>query len=356
MQNERIIYADLLRIVATFGVIVLHTAAAQFWNPVQSFNWAVCNIYDSLVRWTVPVFVMISGMFFLDPERDVPISKLYKKSIFRLVIALVVWGLFYQLTSDNSDIIHSRHLNFLPLWCLNIVNAIIKIPFGPVWYHLWFVYMLIGLYILTPLYRVFVKNAEQNDFVYLFFIFAIFGTIVPLISQTTEYFNTNFKIFFKITELINYSGYFFAGYFFSKYDISKKVTNVIYIGGILSLIFTIIGTYILSSIKGIGTEVLYGNLTPNTMLVAFAIFLLFKSQKDKQFSDKKQKIVSVLSSTTFGIYLIHAFLLQLFDNFGMSSSFINPILAIPIKAIVVFCVSFVIIYLLRKIPICKYFT
>lgn len=355
MQQERIVYADLMRILATFAVIMLHTAASLFQEPVDGLDWAACNVYDSLVRWSVPVFVMLSGMFFLNPEREIPMQKLYKKNILRLIIALVVWGLFYQLTGDhNLEKANSSFLNNLPTWEQTVVIAFARLPFGPAWYHLWFLYMLIGLYILTPLYRIFVKNAEKKDFVYLLILFAVFGIIVPQISKVTEHINPVLKINFRMSELINYSGYFFAGYFFSKYEISKKITKLIYIGGFLSYIFTIVGTHFLSAKVGHGTEFLYSNLMPTTMLEAFAIFLALKSLKTKEFSDRQYKVISQLSASTFGIYLIHAFLLKLFSDWGFTSNFINPIIAIPIKAISVFVVSFVIIFLLRKIPGSKY--
>ena len=58
-------YFDWLRVLATFGVMVLHVAA-QNWLSVgiESFEWNAFNFYDSLERWTVPVFVMVSGRCF----------------------------------------------------------------------------------------------------------------------------------------------------------------------------------------------------------------------------------------------------------------------------------------------------
>ena len=67
--ENRIEYLDLLRIIAIFGVVVLHVAAQNWVKEFTNvFNWNVYNVYDSLVRWTVPVFVMISGTLFLSKE------------------------------------------------------------------------------------------------------------------------------------------------------------------------------------------------------------------------------------------------------------------------------------------------
>ncbi len=352
MEKERIVYADLLRILATFAVIMLHVAAGLFNEQPGSFDWEICNVYDSLVRWTVPVFVMLSGIFFLNPERDVSVPKLYKKNILRLLIALVVWGVFYQLTADrdSAKFASMPFLGRLPSWLQNVSFSFAKLVFGPAWYHLWFLYMLIGLYILTPIYRIFVKNAAYSDFVYLLILFAVFGMVVPQISKVTEHINPMLKVNFRMSELINYSGYFVVGYFFSKYDIPRIATRLIYVGGILSFFFTVVATHLLSVRLGYGNQLFYDNLMPTTMLETFALFLAFKQLRYRKFSDFQYKIISQLSVATFGIYLIHIFILSEFSDFGFTSNVINPIIAIPLKTIVVFVVSFAIIFLLRKIP------
>ena len=80
MENSknRIVYADLLRIIATFAVIVLHVSVSKWYeSPIREYNWQMFNIYDSLVRWSVPVFVMISGMFFLNPNKEIDFKKVF---------------------------------------------------------------------------------------------------------------------------------------------------------------------------------------------------------------------------------------------------------------------------------------
>ena len=93
MKNNRIVYFDYLRIIAIFAVIVLHIAAHNWHGTdVNSFEWQMFNIYDSIVRWGVPVFVMISGALFLG--KDISIKKLYNKHIFRIFLSLIIWSTF----------------------------------------------------------------------------------------------------------------------------------------------------------------------------------------------------------------------------------------------------------------------
>ena len=88
----RTVYFDYLRVFATLAVMVLHTSA-QNWSKtdVNSFTWQTFNFFDSIVRWGVPVFVMISGSLFL--SRDIPIKVIYNGGfILRMVCCLCSFG------------------------------------------------------------------------------------------------------------------------------------------------------------------------------------------------------------------------------------------------------------------------
>ena len=136
---ERIKYLDYLRVFATIAVIMLHVAA-QNWGvtDVNKFEWNTFNLFDSLVRWCVPIFVMISGALFLN--KDIPIKNLFSKYILRLLVAFIVWSAFYALVSISSN---------------NIISKIKDFISGE--YHMWFILMIIGLYALTPIIKQIIK-------------------------------------------------------------------------------------------------------------------------------------------------------------------------------------------------------
>ena len=72
-EGGRLAYAELLRVVAMLAVIVLHVSGGWLESlPVGTTDWHALNMWDSLCRWCVPVFVMCSGMFLLDPKRRSP--------------------------------------------------------------------------------------------------------------------------------------------------------------------------------------------------------------------------------------------------------------------------------------------
>lgn len=103
LQKERVVFIDYLRVFATFAVVVLHVSAQNWYvTDVNGFEWQTFNIYDSLVRWGVPVFLMISGALFLD--RDISLEEMYKKYLLRMVIAFCYWSIVYMLLDRGGTI------------------------------------------------------------------------------------------------------------------------------------------------------------------------------------------------------------------------------------------------------------
>ncbi len=104
---ERKIYCDYLRLLATFAVIILHVSASNWYSAnVNSIEWQSFNFYDSIVRWCVPIFVMISGSLFLN--KDISLKTIYNKYIPRMIIAFFTWSIFYALMAKK----HPRILFF----------------------------------------------------------------------------------------------------------------------------------------------------------------------------------------------------------------------------------------------------
>lgn len=95
-QTERTVYLDYLRVLATFAVMIIHISSVNWYSTdVNGYDWQVLNFYDSIVRWGVPIFVMISGSIFLN--REIYMKRIYSKNILRLVVAFVVWSTFHNI-------------------------------------------------------------------------------------------------------------------------------------------------------------------------------------------------------------------------------------------------------------------
>jgi len=343
LKEERIVYADILKIFATFSVILLHVSASK-WNLVniETFEWKVFNFYDSLVRFGVPIFVMLSGMFFLKPDKDISYKKIYKKYILRIITAFIFWSTFYAMYINltKNEQINKEIIN-------KIISDIIE---GR--YHLWFLFMIIGLYIITPLLRKIVSN-DKKATEYFLLLWLIFTVILPIIIKFSNYIKLDILINkINVNLVFGYVGYFIGGYYLDYYTINKKLRKIIYILGLLGILSTIIFTALISVKEGKANSILYGYFSPNVMVASIAVFIFFKYEISKiKLNKRSLKIIKTITTCTFGMYLVHDFFIIVLTEQGLDTMKFNPIFSVPTIALLVFIFSFIISYIISKIPI-----
>ena len=167
--RRRVIYFDILRIVAIFFVVFVHLAA-QHWADVDvsSRAWFAFNLYCTTGKWSVPIFVMISGALFLG--RDVSISSILKKNVARIATVFLFWSACYALV----DLVF-RHAP------LSVVLS--QLITGH--YHLWFLYMIVGLYLLIPLLRPIAQNETLMR--YFLMLALIFTFLLPQLALFSSF-------------------------------------------------------------------------------------------------------------------------------------------------------------------------
>jgi len=351
-KNNHIVYADLLRIFAAFSVIINHIP--RFQSEIASFNWQIDNIFYSIVSFDVSVFIMLSGMFNLrsDNLNDSEYGKFFKKSL-KMAVALVFWSVLYNILPLCKIILKGESMASLDL--MSIPAKILSCEPRT---HLWYLYLIIGLYLFTPLLKLFVKNASKKDFEYWLLLYATLGlginfynTIGAKLNELCNYLPS--IIYFPFLELSGYLGYYIAGYYFSKYTLSRNVKIFIYIMALISLFITIIGTSIMSSSAGKLSLELY-NFTqskPTTMFISFAVFIVFKDIfEQRNFTSKQQNIIKHFAGCTFGIYLLHWLILGRFNAIGLNYNIFNPLFSIPLLALLVMFTSYLVTLILQRIP------
>ena len=348
--NERILYIDFLRVLAVFAVMMIHVCSYGFFNyNVYSSEWQTVNFYNSLSRWAVPVFVMISGVFFLNPQREITIKKLYRKNIFRIVVALFFWGVLYQSFNVVKRIVLENCDAFSA-----VIDALKELVLGPAWFHLWFLYMIVGLYMFVPLFRIFTQNAKEEHFRYLFILFFLFGSMYPFMQDMLLCLDGSLRLHFSLKEFLGYSCYFVLGYYLSVCNLSKKIRSITYVMAGLSVVLQIIGATIIGSNYGTDSKLLHSYFTPNVVCQAIAVFIFVKEICSKiAFPDRITSLICLLGKYSFGMYLVHDFFNGLFYRVGFSATCFCPILAVPLRTMVTFILSFFVVFVLDKIPIIK---
>jgi surface polysaccharide O-acyltransferase-like enzyme len=365
-NSKRLFYADLLRIFSVFGVIVIHVGASGwFTKAAYTWDWQIMNMWHDIFRWPVPLFIMISGMFNIEKfdttqPLKVEIKKIMKK-IFHIYCALVFWTLFYKIFVPVISSYNIKEFFMNPLLFLNI-REIIYYPYnaigGDSWFHLWFLYMIIGLYILTPFAKLFVENCKKNYPEYFLIIVFLIGMGIPFynfVNTLKDIPLLPHRIYISIPELSGYIGYYIAGYYFSKYKLSTKVEYTIYVLGILSTLFSIFGTSFISIKRNELNQTLLSPTAPHMMFETIAMFLFIKNRfENANFSVICSNIITSISKCSFGIYLIHAFMITFVNvYFGIYWNTFNPIISVPIICILVFLLSYIVSLIISKIPILK---
>lgn len=335
--KKRQIELDFLRILSMLAVVIVHTCGMKTHDlPYSDPNWKILTFIAALMTWQIPCFVMISGRFFLDPERTVTIKRMIK-AIVRLCIAFVVWDLIYQM----YYIMSGTYSN------LNWKGIVLQAIEGP--YHFWYIYMMIGVYLLIPFLRKFTENKTLMEvFIILFVVFEFltnYGPVLPIIGTTIS----NVLGYASFHFALGYTGYFVAGYYLYKYPISKHLERILYILGIIFL-FGMSGLRSFTSINDLIGFNITSYLMPNVAIESFAIYTFFvKKVSKRNFKPCVKHVIEKVSNFSSGIYYIHALSLEIIGLFGISPIILSPFIMVPTIALMATIISGIVVWLIRKI-------
>lgn len=344
--QSRIFYIDILRIISVFAVIVLHISAPFTANLNHNGLrwWWVGNIFNSATRWCVPVLILISGRLMLNSKEE-EIVPFLKKRISKIIIPLVFWSFIYFLLVNKS--------NFQ--WNSSFIISFFKnLYVGDVHIHLWYLYMIVGLYLITPVIKPYVNSAKMSNLIYFVIVWFVSNGIIGFSEKFTGY-----KLAFNLSFFHWSIGYFILGFILDKYKFSKSQKRIVYVLGFIGLIVTIFGTYILTKHnEGVLVEHLYSYYAPNVIFTSIAIFLIVKNiDWDSVIGNNvfARKLIQSLSNTSFGIYLIHLLVLRVLSSgyigITINASLFNPLISIPLVSTITFVLSHFIVMILQKVPL-----
>lgn len=346
--NSRIFYTDFLRIIAVILVLLTHISA-RFVSKydVTSNEFIIGNIFDSISRAAVPLFVMISGVFMLDENREITIEKVIFKYCKNIVLLYIVWSLFYA-AADN--IIHPMLFKGAVINIEMMKGFIKEFIFGA--YHMWYLIMIVGVYLTTPILRQFVK---KNKIVYvkyfLILAFAIQFVIPTIIYFVNEYMGISLSPLYQDLQMnfvLGFTSYFILGWYIHNVGINRVQSRVIYIMGILSIILMIVFTQIISVKNNEITTTLYGNLGLLDFMYSISIFIFFANNLKNKKSGVFLKRIATL---TFGAYILHVEILNLYLRFFPYKD--NVLVYILVQWFVIIIISFGSSFILQKIPYIK---
>ena len=265
------------------------TSFETAWGGITGARWYLDYVFIQVcVRWAVPCFIMISGFLLLDDKKEIGFQKL-KKYIIKMISVLLTFGLAYCFMEAAAN---EGLENILYVAAVSVKNLIE----GRSWTHMWYIYMMLGLYLMLPLFRAFTKSADEKTYRFVLIILFLLTIVRPTINGL---FKTAIEIFVPINTA--YPFYFLMGYYIRKYGIKRNYALLCLAVGTLGLT--------ISSILEAGNQ-------PENLFAALYSTAIFSLSADSRFLEKCSEniLISQVSKYSFGIYLIHPFFLNVLNK------------------------------------------
>ena len=352
-------YLDLCRVLAIFGVVMIHIVPMWLY-PVDSFDWNALSFYNSLSRVCVPLFVMISGALLLAPGREVPLKTLYGKYLLRFVTCLLFWSAMYYLF-----IVYARDPSFH--WRDFEPRRFIASVLGGHPYHHWFLFMIITLYIISPLLR-HIAGSRRLTLYYLalwgvfeigVYSLQLVGTAFPDLGATGLFWLGQADAFAnKVTPtmVMGMSGYMVLGYYLHANPPRGAALRLLQVLGLAGLAVTLLGTYAISLRAGQLAEAFYSARSLAVLAMSVAVFVSARAMWPAA-TRKENRLLKTVAECSFGVYLIHDFFLVFLGGRGFTPALFSRAVSPLLVNLAYFCLCLGAVYLIRKIPLArKYIT
>lgn len=337
-RTERINSFSYIRAISCCAIIVLHvfaSAAILFGENLEAIQNIASRLIVNCMMWAVPCFVMTTGALLLDVKRELTYKKLFGRYILRIAIALVVFCLIFRI----FDMVMNREKAGIGI----LTDGIYKIFTGTSWSHMWYLYLLIGLYLLLPFYKKIVKYSEKSEIKYLLAIYLLFLSVLPLFNL----WNLNCGFYIHVSTI--YPFYLFCGHaihneiFKCKKWISWGMT-VLGTGSIVIL------TVIRWKYDIVSLEQMWSYSSIFVVMQGVGIFSLLELM-GKNEKIKTSNVLVEIDKCSFGIYLIHMIPIRLIFRYMEINPYENHVFLNFIIAIVlVFIIAFIITWILKRIP------
>lgn len=352
--KQDVYWVHLIRAMAVVFVVLLHASAQVLQLDVEfaSNQWWAGNIIDSALRMCVPLLFMITG--FLLVAKTEPLGVFFNKRLSKVAIPLVCWSTVYITW---LLLVESKDPTPISPFSKEIADAVVNgfpfsllgLLFAPAYYHLWFMYALIGVYLCLPIMRALVQGAERKVLWYFIAVWSVVTFGFPLLKMAGMY---------NLVEMNMVSGnmgYVLLGYLLGTAKISRRLYLCMWPAYIISVAITAYGTFAISSSEALN-QTFYGNV-PNVLLMTVSSFIVLRYLGETSRLLQANKVKSVvlnLSACTFGIYLIHALFLYIFHK-GMLGFTLDAIqgpalLFIPLTAAAVYLVSWASVSVMARVP------
>jgi surface polysaccharide O-acyltransferase-like enzyme len=331
-------------------MVLMYHATTEPYNSAgmsvgqYSVLWWSTTVYQSLVLMGVPLFVMLSGALLLQPSKvNEPIRVFLKKRLSRIGIAFLFWSIIYFAWDY-----------FVNHVALSVNYVIQKLLSGGAYYQFWFIYLIMGLYLITPILRILVAYADRRILRYLIALWFIAVGVIPLLHLIT-----GFGIDENLFVLGGYIGYFIMGFYLIGVEVKSKTLWRLFL---VAVVWTIIGLLLMAyPFHYLGQYYFFAYTTSANIILATVAVYMLMSKRPRDWPGNKHprlgRLVHAVSVNTLPIFFIHVIVLETLNKgllgFKISLMQINPIVEIPLVTVAVLFLSLALILLAKKVPVLR---
>lgn len=347
VKKDNIQWLDTLRALATIGVVLVHVSSPLV-NMTYGKNmefWWYGNITDSIVRYAVPLFLMLSGATLLNKEYE--LMDFYKRRITRVLFPFLFWLIAYFIYRFIITAPKSQPIGFHDIyeWA---VNLFLKEGGSK---HFWYIYMILFIYLFVPFIGKVLRKISHFKIQLILFGWIIISFLCKTMPINQYSWSGGYGD--KLLGYFLHSGYLILGYYLSKQTFHQPKIRL-YTGAIFFLcaISTAVLVYFQSQNAHRLELSYYGYFTPIAILQSTVFFVWIK---ELEITNKHiLGLHSIISNYSYGIYLAHIMVIGIFFRYGIFWTMAHPLLSMPLVTILTLIVSIVITYVLRKVPYGNY--
>lgn len=344
MEKERLVWIDVLNIVACAGVLLLHCTNGQVhgFSGTPSADWYIGLTTHSFVLWPVDVFFMISGFTLIrkslltNDNNLGGVKRFYGRRLKRLAVPLLSWNVLYMLLHFASA--YSKGETFEPI--SEVVRKFALFDYNG---FMWFFVPLLLIYLSMPFFAIFVLNADRR----LLRLFLVIGLAMSFIPPLDADFRTreNLENFYLMGSRFLY--FIVAGYYIGHFEISLKTRRRIYTCAVASAAVMFVGTMSLTLYYPEHYRYFLSYTNFPCTITAMGVFTYFKYhdwQKTLTRLRIRKAFMAQYSGFSLGIYLIQGAWFAIIGHFNVCD---NHIL---LKFVLMYVLCICSVWMMKRIP------
>lgn len=329
-MKKRVLWIDVLRIIGMVGVIVIHLVG----NTVNTFAVTdpVFGAVGNAAYFVLPLFIMVSGMLLLD--KDISFRDILFKYVRRMLLVILFFGGAFVFMEEFFIV---RGIS-APM----LAKVLRRIWIGDLWAHMWYVYLMIALYLMTPLLRKWVKHADQKEQLYLLAVLYVLTVLKPelngLLGLTTVFY---------IPIDTGYLFIFLLGYYLHRFALPRRGRLVLYVAAAAAFACSFV-----LSLRNIHPY-LVAYASTLCILTAAGVFCFWRGRLVTERA-AAVKTITLLGECSFGIYILHQFFINvIFKLLRPALPARAPYLGLVLCTPAVLALSFAAVYCLRKLRLVR---